>query len=281
MKKGNHMTYRVHQINKKTGITYVYEAVSCWDKGKKQARNKQVCIGKLDPASGKLIPSKRLSPEQSALRDPVTTASAEIVGPSIVLDAITERLGLGTLLKSCFPKEYCQILTMAYYLTSRGGALSHCAMWCKSHAHPFGEPLYDQRISEIIRSIGIDGKQTFLTRWMKKVLEDDYLCYDITSISSYSELNEYIKYGHNRDNEKLPQLNLAMLFGQTNCLPVYFQRMPGNITDVTTLNNLLETFKVLELKPLNYVMDKGFYSKKNIDKLLVVTIAKNDPPFDR
>ena len=84
---------------------------------------------------------------------------------------------------------------------------------------------------------------------MKKVLEDDYLCYDITSISSYSELNEYIKYGHNRDNEKLPQLNLAMLFGQNSGLPVYFQRMPGNISDVTTLNNLLETFKALELKP--------------------------------
>ena len=262
------MPSHVNHVNKKTGVTYVYESVSYWNKEKKQARNKQVCIGKLDAVSGKLIPSKRLAPEQAALRDPATTASAEIVGTSVVLDAITERLGLGTLLKSCFPKEYGQILTMAYYLTSRGGALSHCGTWCKSHAHPFQEPLSDQRISEIIRSIGIDGKQTFLTKWMKKVLEDDFLCYDITSISSYSELNEYIKYGHNRDNEKLPQLNLAMLFGQKSCLPVYFQRMPGNITDVTTLNNLLETFKALELKPLNYVMDKGFYSKKNIDKLL-------------
>lgn len=187
------MPTHVNHVNKKTGVTYVYESVSYWNKEKKQARNKQVCIGKLDPASGKLIPSKRFSREQSALRDPATTASAEIVGPSIVLDAITERLGLGTLLKYCFPKEYGQILTMAYYLTSRGGALSHCGTWCKSHAHPFSEPLHDQRISEIIRSIGIDGKQTFLTRWMKKVLEDDYLCYDITSISSYSELNEYIK----------------------------------------------------------------------------------------
>jgi hypothetical protein len=79
----------------------------------------------------------------------------------------------------------------------------YCGIWCKSHAHPFGEPLIDQRITEVLRSITIDGKQTFLNGWMKKVLKDDYLCYDITSISSYSELNEYIKYGHNRDNEKL------------------------------------------------------------------------------
>jgi len=262
------MGYRVHQTNKHTGVTYVYEAVSVWDKEKKQSRNKQVCIGKLDPKTGDFIPSKRLVPEQAAARDPAVTASAAIIGSSVVLDAITERLGLERLLKSCFPNEYRQILTMAYYLTSRGGPLSHCEAWSKGHEHPFGGLLTSQRISEILSSITIDGKQTFLTRWMNKTLEGDYLCYDITSVSSYSELNEYIKYGHNRDNEKLPQINLAMLFGQNSGLPVYFQRMPGNISDVTTLHNLLATFKALELKPLNYVMDKGFYSKKNIDELL-------------
>ncbi len=44
--------------------------------------------------------------------------------------------------------------------------------------------------------LGTDGKQIFLAAWMQKVAEDELLCYDITSISSYSELNEYIRYGH-------------------------------------------------------------------------------------
>ena len=262
------MPCRVNHVNKNTGVTYVYESVSYWDKERKQPRNKQVCIGKLDPVSGKFIPSKRLVPEQAAVRDPVVTASTEIVGPSIILDAITDWLGLGNLLKSCFPKEHQQIQMMAYYLASQGGPLSHCGTWCKSHARS-QEFLTSQRISEILRSISIDEKQTFFNKWMNKVLEDDYLCYDITSISSYSELNEYIKYGHNRDRDKLPQLNLAVLFGQKGRLPVYFQRLPGNITDVTTLHNLLKTFKALEVKTLHYVMDKGFYSKKNVDELLI------------
>lgn len=80
--------------------------------------------------------------------------------------------------------------------------------------------------------------------------------------------DKFIKYGHNRDNEKLPQLNLAILFGQKGRLPVYFQRLPGNITDVTALHGLLKTFKTLEMKTFHYVMDKGFYSKKNVDELL-------------
>jgi len=248
LKRGQDMSCRVNCKNKHTGITYVYESVSYWDKERKQPRNKRVCVGKYDPVSGDFIPSKRLSPEQAAVRDPAVTASAEIVGGSIVLDTITKQLGLEGLLKSSFPKIYQQILTMAYYLVSRGGPLSHCGTWCKSHAHPVGIPLTSQCITDILRSISVDGKQTFFNKWMKKVLEDDYLCYDITSISSYSELNEFIKYGHNRDKEKLPQLNLAMLFGQKGRLPVYFQRLPGNVTDVTTLRGLLKTFKALEMK---------------------------------
>jgi hypothetical protein len=123
------MSFRLKHVNKRTGVTYVYESVSCWDKGKKQSRNKQVCVGKLDPVSGAFIPSKRLMPEQAAARDPAVTASAEIVGPSIILDAITERLGLGSLLKTSFPNEYQQILAIAYYLTAQGGPLSHCGTW--------------------------------------------------------------------------------------------------------------------------------------------------------
>ena len=54
------MSCRVNYVNKTTGVTYVYESVSYWDKEKKQSRNKRVCVGKLDPTSGELIPSKRL-----------------------------------------------------------------------------------------------------------------------------------------------------------------------------------------------------------------------------
>ncbi len=262
------MGYRIKRINKASGITYVYEVESYWDKSRKQSRNRQVCMGKLDASTGRFIPSKRLSPAQAAVRDPQVTATAEIVGPSIILNFISERLGLPKLLKMCFPSHYSQILSMAYYLTSQGGPLSHCESWCQNHAHPFAQPLKSQRISEILTSITINEKQTFLRRWMNQSLENDHVCYDITSVSSYAQCNEYVKYGYNRDDEKLPQINLAMLFGQLSCLPLYYHQMPGNITDVTTLHNLLKTFKSLNVKAINCVMDKGFYSKKNIDALL-------------
>ena len=262
------MAFKVHQLNKKSGVTYIYEAVSAYNKEIKQSRNKQVCVGKIDPATGTFIPSKRLNPQQAAVRDPTVTASAQIIGPLAVLNEFSRRTGLENLLKSCFPDTHNQILAMANYLAIQGGALSHCSSWAKSHEPDLAASLTSQRISAILSSIGTDAKQTFLAQWMKKTLEDDYICYDITSISSYSELNEYIKYGYNRDGEKLPQLNLAMLFGQKSALPVYYHRVPGSITDVSMLHNLILTFKKLDVKRLHFVMDKWFYSKKNLDELV-------------
>ena len=68
------MSCRVNLVNKSSGVTYVYESQSYWDKEKKQARNKRVCIGRLDPDAGTFIPSKRLKPEQALARDPAVTA---------------------------------------------------------------------------------------------------------------------------------------------------------------------------------------------------------------
>ena len=38
--------------------------------------------------------------------------------------------------------------------------------------------------------LAIIEQQTFFAKWCTKVLENDYLCYDFTSVPSYGELNE-------------------------------------------------------------------------------------------
>ena len=49
---------QVKVTNKKSGITYVYESESYWDKEKKQPRNKRKLIGKIDPETGEIIPTR-------------------------------------------------------------------------------------------------------------------------------------------------------------------------------------------------------------------------------
>lgn len=199
--------------------------------------------------------------------DKSVTASSLIVGPTLVLDAVT-KLGLGKVLNRCFPETSGQILAMAYHLVCRGDALSHFPEWAKTHRNPSAGVLTTQRISDLLAGLGEDGCQIFLVAWLWYRSESEYLCFDITSVSSYSTLNEHVKYGENRDSEDLPQINLVLLFGQKSMIPVYYRDLPGNISDVRTLKNLLNTFGKLGMPKVHLVMDRDFYSKKNTDDLL-------------
>ena len=77
-----------------------------------------------------------------------------------------------------------------------------------------------------------------------------------------------MRYGYNRDHEDLPQINMAMLFGQESKLPAYYRRMQGNISDVATLKTTIRSLDFLDASRMHFVLDRGFYSKSNIDDLL-------------
>ena len=52
----------VKQLDKRSGITYLYESTSRWDKAKRQSRATRRLIGRLDPATTILsnVPSDAL-----------------------------------------------------------------------------------------------------------------------------------------------------------------------------------------------------------------------------
>ena len=47
----------IKQLDKRSGITYVYESQSYWDKEKHMSRAKRTLIGRLDPDTGEIIPT--------------------------------------------------------------------------------------------------------------------------------------------------------------------------------------------------------------------------------
>ncbi|MCD8301239.1 MAG: hypothetical protein LUC41_08785 [Clostridiales bacterium] len=55
----------------RTGVVYVYESESYWDKEKKQPRARRKIIGKIDPDTGEIVPTagrgrKKKDPETSS-----------------------------------------------------------------------------------------------------------------------------------------------------------------------------------------------------------------------
>ncbi len=47
----------IKKLNKQTGVTYVYESESYWDKEKKQPRSRRKLIGKIDEETGEIVPT--------------------------------------------------------------------------------------------------------------------------------------------------------------------------------------------------------------------------------
>ena len=267
----------IKQRDKRSGITYVYESVSYWDKEKKQPRSKRTLIGRLDPETGEVVPTDgrgkrrgQMNIDNPAKRGPVPVMQTErlFFGATYLFDQIGIVTGVSADLKTCFPHTYKQILSVAYYLILEDqNPLFRFKKWAALHKHPFGKDIPSQRSTELFQSITEEAKMQFFRLQGKRRVEKEYWAYDSTSISSYSETIKQVKYGKNKDGEKLPQINLALIFGEESGLPFYYRKLAGNIPDVKTIRELLRELDVLGYEKIKLVIDRGYYSADNINAL--------------
>ena len=267
----------VKQLDKRSGITYVYESVSYWDREKKQPRSKRTLIGRLDPATGEIVPTdgrgkhraqKEADPVVRKGPVPVAKTDRLFFGATYLLDQIGEVTGLTADLKTCFPNTYKQIQSIAYYLVLEDqNPLFRFKKWAAIHRHPYGKDIPSQRSTEIFQSITEEAKMHFFRLQGKRRAEKEYWAYDSTSISSRSETLRQVKYGKNKDDDHLPQINLALVFGEESRLPFYYRKLAGNVPDVKTIQELLRELDVLGYEKVKLVMDRGYYSAENINAL--------------
>ena len=266
----------VYQTNKKTGITYAYRNEAYWDKEKQQSRAKRTLIGKLDPDTGEIVSTRsyRKNKEHilaSSVKPgpiPITKMRRSFYGASYLFDQIGHMTGVSSDLKACFPDIYKQILSIAYYLIlEENNSLSRFSHWQRLHIHPYGEDIPSQRSSELFQSIDEESRMTFFKKQGHRRIEKEYWAFDTTSISSYSKVLTQVKKGRNKEHDRLPQLNLALLFGEESGLPFYYRKLPGNISDVKIVKQLMAEFDVMGYKKVNVIFDRGFYSKDNINEL--------------
>ena len=267
----------VTQTDKRTGITYAYETQYYWDKEKQQSRAKRVCVGKVDPVTNEIIPTRgRSKKKETPSNHPVSKRGFRsfcetkhlYYGATYLFDKLADELGLAADLKLCFPDSYKKLLSIAYYLILEdNNPLYRFEKWNHTHKHPYGADICSPRSSEFFSSITDEQINKFFRLQGKRRVEDEYWAYDSTSISSYSETLAQVQYGKNKEDDKLPQLNLLLVFGEESGLPFYYRKLAGNIPDSKTVKHLLEDLDILGLGKTKFVMDRGFYSEDNINGL--------------
>ncbi|MCL2822903.1 MAG: transposase [Polyangiaceae bacterium] len=266
---------------KPNGAAYLYSVESYWDKEKKAPRNRQKCIGRFDEATGqvvptKIVPAKKMhnvqsvdtAPGWNGQADQSTGTKTKVIGPHALLTKVANDIGLAQTLKKSFPETHKIILSLAFFMAHRGGALSRCDTWSNSHCHPLNEPIGPQCVSELLNRLTEDSRQHFLSHWLGRLSETDLLCYDISSISSYATASDFVRRGYDGDKEDQSQIGLAMLFGQRSGLPAFYKRLPGTISDMKTLQTTMKTLELPGQTKLSVVLDSGLYSEQNVEVLL-------------
>jgi transposase len=242
---------------------YVYEATSYYDKEKKQGRQKRKILGKLDPETNEIIPTKGNKPKNAK--------SSLDLGHTYFLDENAKTLSLNNLLKKHFGEDYTNILSLAYYILSENSSLHLFDQWLSGVSLDNNvKNLSSKDISIFLNKLGnLDDKRySFFTDWVSKSKHTSGVFYDISSISSYSKEIEEVEWGYNRDKERLPQINIGMLYSKDTRLPLWYDITQGSISDVSTLNRIVKNNKSLGLKDIIYIMDKGFFSFSNLEKVL-------------
>jgi transposase len=258
------MNYIVKQ--KRGNSIYVYEVTNYWDKEKRQPRQKRKYLGRIDPVSGEFIKSTGIKGRKAMSTMPKASRD---YGNVYLLDRISERIGLKEILKKIYPYEWKKILSLAYFAVSESSPFYLFEQW-KVHTYIKGlKGISSQLISKLLKELGkLDRLQLdFSINWCANKGDTDALIFDITSVSSYSELIELVEWGYSRDKEYLPQINIGMVFGEPSSLPLFYSVYPGSIPDIVTLKNIVLRLKKFNINTHLFILDRGFYSRNNVELL--------------
>jgi len=262
---------------------YVYHILQSYRNKKGQPTNKTVLIGRKDEETGMLIPNSKYytiyEERHESASETTSEEDARIVQPTAVLDFgnnyvldyLLNKFDVFSTLKHAFPSIYLDIATIAKYMVCEGNVFYYCEDWCEKTS--VERIITSQKSTVICKNIDLDSRIKFFKRWVFAREKEEYLAYDITSISSYSRLNENVEWGYNRDEEKLPQINMGMVFGENTKIPVYYNVYPGSIPDKTYLDFMLKDSEMLGIKYSKLVMDRGFFTEVNVKKLENKTLS--------
>lgn len=263
-------------IRKQKEISYVYYRTRVYRNAKGQPTNDTVLIGKKDPETGLLIPNNRyyeiydIEPTENQIEKQVDTLTPKNIldyGNNFLLEHILKKYDINSTLEHAFPDSHKEIAALAKYMVCEGNVYYYCEDWCDKTYTGLSKIISSQKASEICKSISLNKRSKFFKRWVYAREKEEYLAYDITSISSYSTGNDNVEWGYNRDEEKLPQINMGMIFGESTKIPVYYNVYPGSIPDKSYLDYMLRDSEEIGLKYSKFVMDKGFFSEYNLKRL--------------
>ena len=278
---------------------YVHLAWNEWDAHKRQSVQRRFYVGRIGD-DGSVVINKKFSGgagvcvTEEELRAHATdrnsfeawlretasgptlsggVARVDIVGDGWAARHLASESGLTSLLDEVFgPVDGGALAGLAAHQLVTAHALYRAGSWLSQREIPAawkGAQVSESVVHGFIARIGEDTgrRERFLERWAGLHKGGKAILHDITSVSSYSQSLDLAEWGHNRDEENLPQVNFS-LAATTDGMPLFYRVIPGSIPDVRTLSVSIRIARDYGVENPCLSLDRGFYSQANVRDLL-------------
>ena len=266
------ITYR-----RKGDVDYVYyEYDRVYDRTTQKTNPKRVTIGKKsedDPA--------RMQPNENYLKyfpdedipetaDRTQRSSCLKIGAWLVIRKISEEYNLTDILEHYINKKDLGLVLdlAAYSIITEGNAGQYYPDY--AYNHPLfsnGMHIYsDSKVSDLLQSMTEEMSAGFLNEWneSRDHREKIYISYDSTNKNSQAGDIELVEYGHPKTDCGLPVFNYAVAFDTDNREPLFYEKYPGSINDVSQLQLMVDKAAGYGYKKIGFILDRGYFSRANI-----------------
>lgn len=193
------------------------------------------------------------------------------VGSYFVIKKVIEECRLDTMLTDIMGSKNAGLFLdlAAYSIITEDNAAQYYPEYAYNHPL-FTEDMRiysDSTISAFLREVNIDHRLRFLELWNAEKGRQDkiYISYDSTNKDAQSgelslaEISKASKSGTGK-----PVFNYAVIYDEDNREPLFYERYPGSIVDVSQLQYVLEKIRGYGYRNICMILDRGYFAKENI-----------------
>ena len=248
---------------------YAYRSTSRYEPGKKYPVTVNEYLGVLNEETGEIIPKKSRMPQSNLFE--MKELRCRRFGGSYALLNVAESISLREDLFYSFGPDGERLLACAVAQALSGGPFSSSEETIDGclirELQGIGGSFASPRLSEFTKCLGesYGNLESLFERRLRR--SEGALSYDLTSASTHGTMREWAEWGHNRDGERIKQLNIGLVTDKRG-VPAMFEIYPGSIPDLKTLERTVERVQGMKGDACTLVMDRGFGSASNLEYML-------------
>ena len=267
---------KITRRKKKDAVYVEYEYDRIYDPVRQYTFPKRVTIGKLSETDPELMqPNQNFlkyfpDAELPETKNRTSRSSCLRVGAYFVLRKIIEEYNLVELLGGYFEqRDLGLFLDLAVYsIIAENNAAQYYPDY--TYNHPLftnGMKQYsDSTVSDFLNSVTDDQSTGFLNSWneTRNHREKIYISYDSTNKNCQAGDIEMVEFGHPKVDVGQPVFNYAVAYDTHNQEPLFYEKYPGSLNDISQLQFMLDKAFGYGYKKIGFILDRGYFSCENI-----------------